>query len=417
MAKDSLKAMYRTVNKDEFPPKMSIEFTQDDGTTKRFDYRRVTWTIDGQAQGLRYGENPDQPAALYSITSSPSELAGLQLVDASSGFSAGVELLQSGKHPSKTNLTDVDAALSIIQYFENETAAVIVKHNNPSGVAIGATVHEAYTKAFLADAVAAFGGAMVVNQKITGQDAATMVEKYFEVIAAPEFSTEALEVFATKKNLRVIKLVHMDELYGSLDRSFLEFKSLIDGSLVVQKSFTSGIRRGSDLREARTEYKGVEYVSSAPITDQIIADMVFGWKVESAVTSNSVIFVKNGVTIGIGTGEQDRVGVAEIARDKAYKRYGEKLALEQFGGYYSSLNSEQKAEIDRQVAQDRGGLAGSVMVSDGFFPFRDGVDVGLAQNIAGVVQPGGSLRDYEVIEACNQGSVPMRFTGQRSFKH
>jgi len=146
--------------------------------------------------------------------------------------------------------------------------------------------------------------------------------------------------------------------------------------------------------------------------------MLFGWLVEAGVTSNSVLYVKDGVTVGIGTGEQDRVGVAQIARDKAYTKLADRLCWDGHGVPYNTLEDEvAKAAIDAEVAERKGGLPGCCMVSDAFFPFRDGIEVGLREGVKAVIQPGGSMRDFEVIEACNEFDAAMVFTGQRSFKH
>mgnify|MGYP000316860252 CR=1 FL=1 len=147
------------------------------------------------------------------------------------------------------------------------------------------------------------------------------------------------------------------------------------------------------------------------------SDMLFGWLVEAGVTSNSVLYAKDGVTVGIGAGEQDRVGVAVIAKEKAYRNMAEKLAYIRHKNAYRFLDTDQKAEIDAEVNAANGGLKGAVMVSDAFFPFRDGVDVGLSEGVTAIIQPGGSLRDFEVIEAVNEYGATMVFTGQRSFKH
>jgi phosphoribosylaminoimidazolecarboxamide formyltransferase/IMP cyclohydrolase len=146
--------------------------------------------------------------------------------------------------------------------------------------------------------------------------------------------------------------------------------------------------------------------------------MLFGWLVESGITSNSVIYVKDEATVGIGTGEQDRVGVAEIAKEKAYRKLADRYCFEDLGIPYNNLTDEEKKkEFDQRVAEEKGGLIGAAMVSDAFFPFRDGVDVGIREGISAVVQPGGSLNDYQSIDACNEANVTMVYTGQRSFKH
>ena len=175
-------------------------------------------------------------------------------------------------------------------------------------------------------------------------------------------------------------------------------------------------------------YKGRQYKISRLPTDREYEDMIFGWAVEQGVSSNSVIYVKNGVTIGIGTGEQDRVGVAEIAIFKAYTKYADALCFTRYGLSYKELERQiengkrdiqDKKEIDEETRKNKAGLKGAVMVSDGFFPFRDDVDVAIKEGISAIVQPGGSERDFESIEACNEATPPvaMMFTGQRAFKH
>ena len=177
-------------------------------------------------------------------------------------------------------------------------------------------------------------------------------------------------------------------------------------------------RTRDDLVPAQSIYKGEEYRINRLPTDNEYDDLLFGWMVEAGVTSNSVIYVRDGATVGIGTGEQDRVGVAEIARDKAYRKLADRICWERHAIPYNTLGDEtEKADIDNIVAEKKGGLIGSAMISDAFFPFRDGVEVGIREGVTSVIQPGGSLRDFESIEACNEADVAMVFTGQRSFKH
>jgi phosphoribosylaminoimidazolecarboxamide formyltransferase/IMP cyclohydrolase len=198
----------------------------------------------------------------------------------------------------------------------------------------------------------------------------------------------------------------------------VDLKSLIDGGVVAQWSFTPQARKVTDFLPAITTSKGVEYAVKRPPTAAELDDLLFGWLVEAGVTSNSVLYVKNGCTVGIGTGEQDRVGVAEIARDKAYRKLADRLAWERFQTPFNALTDRKvQADLEAEVKSLRGGIPGSVMVSDAFFPFRDGVDVGLREGVTAVVQPGGSLRDWEVIEAVNEAGAAMVFTGQRSFRH
>ncbi len=193
-------------------------------------------------------------------------------------------------------------------------------------------------------------------------------------------------------------------------------KSLIDGGIIAQWSFVPTARQ--DLALGPCEYKGKTYAIRRSPTENEYADMIFGWLVESGVTSNSVIYVKDLVTVGIGTGEQDRVGVAEIARDKAYRKLADRLCFETHGIPYNDLKDlEKKAAVDARTNELKGGLIGAAMISDAFFPFRDGVDVGIREGITSVIQPGGSINDYQSIEACNEANVTMVFTGQRSFRH
>jgi len=198
--------------------------------------------------------------------------------------------------------------------------------------------------------------------------------------------------------------------------------------MVLQTSSFNPIKGPDDLLPARCEHKGEMVEPIRQPTPAELEDVVFGWAVEQGVTSNSVIYVKDGCTVGIGTGEQDRVGVARIAASKAYTKYANKLCWLSHGLKYDELalavaeGREDPAKIkaiDEQTQRDKGGLPGSVMISDAFFPFRDGVDVGLAEGVSCIAHPGGSLRDWESIEACNQADPPvaMVFTGQRAFKH
>jgi phosphoribosylaminoimidazolecarboxamide formyltransferase/IMP cyclohydrolase len=209
---------------------------------------------------------------------------------------------------------------------------------------------------------------------------------------------------------------------------FVDFKSLIDGGIIVQQSAVNAVRTATDLKSATAEWQGKTYRCDRQPTEREIDDMLFGWAIEHGVTSNSVLYVKDGCTVGIGTGEQDRVGVAEIAVHKAYIKYADMICFDRHRLSYADLElavargerpDEEKAAIDEQVRADRAGLPGSVMISDAFFPFRDGADVGIRQGISAILQAGGSLRDFETIEACNQAEpkVAMMFTGQRSFKH
>jgi len=416
MAED-LKKMYKTIMGDHFSPNMEISFVNGDERQTLF-YEKVSWTIDGDQKGLRYGENPGQEAALFRLTNGNLVLGETRCIQAGQYLASDVELLQSGKHPGKTNLTDADNSLNILRYFVDKPTAVIVKHNNPCGVARADSLEDAYLKANMADRVAAFGGCIALNRAVDKATAEAVCRQYSEVVVAPDFEEGVMDVFATKKNLRVIRIDNINRLQDFVGQRCVEFKSLIDGGIVAQWSFVPKSLTKADLALAECDYKGETYRISREPTQAEYDDMLFGWLVESGITSNSVIYVKDEVTVGIGTGEQDRVGVAEIARDKAYRKLADRYCFETHGIPYNDLDdADKKADIDNRVAEEKGGLPGAAMVSDAFFPFRDGVDVGIREGISAVIQPGGSANDYQSIEACNAADVTMVYTGQRSFKH
>lgn len=424
--------MYRTVMDDNFPPEMTISFGD-----QRLTYRKRSWKIADKKggelveKGLRYGENPGQEAALYELAEGNLALSGCRFIKPGQGLVSAItedDMIQSGKHPGKINMTDLDNALNIMKYLVNGPAVVIVKHNNPCGVAYGVTLSNAYEKADMADRIAAFGGCALFNRPMDLETAEMIAENYLEVVAAPDFEDGSVEVLARRGNLRIIRISRMERLSQYAGMRFVDFKCLIDGGIIAQQSPINNIRSSDDFTVAGTVFEEKTYaIARKPTTDEY-ADMLFGWQVEQGVTSNSVIYVKDGVTVGIGTGEQDRVGVAEIGVFKAYTKYADSLCFMKYGLSYKDLelkvakgekDSSLIEEIDQETEAAKGGLIGSCMVSDAFFPFRDGVDVGIRKGVAAIVQPGGSLRDFEVIEACNEASpqVTMVYTGQRAFKH
>jgi phosphoribosylaminoimidazolecarboxamide formyltransferase/IMP cyclohydrolase len=429
MAED-LKKMYRTVMEDHFPDSLRVSFGD-----QALVYRKRSWKFPDDKtgelieKGLRYGENPGQEAALYELVEGNLTLGACRFIDPRNGLVSAVgeeAMLQEGKHPGKINLTDLDNGLNIVKFLMDKPAAVILKHNNPSGAALGANLSEAYHRANRADRIAAFGGCLVVNRPVDKATAQLISENYLEVVAAPDYEEGALGVLKKRANLRIIRISRIDRLRDYIDMRFVDFKSLIDGGLIVQQSPLNKIRSARDFELAETAYQGKTYKISREPSEQEMADLLFGWFVEQGVTSNSVIYVKDECTVGIGTGEQDRVGVAEIAVYKAYQKYADVLCFDRHKISYKDLDlaiekgerpREQKEQIDTLTCEARAGLIGAAMVSDAFFPFRDGVDVGIRQGIKAVVQPGGSMRDWEVIEACNEAGVTMVLTGQRAFKH
>ena len=427
-----IKKMYRTIMADHFPAEMVIKFGD-----QTLVYRKRTWKIPDEKtgevieKGLRYGENPEQEAALYELINGNLMLGDCRFIQAGNGLVSSIteeEMIQAGKHPGKTNLTDLDNGLNIIKYLMDRPAAAILKHNNPCGVACGNSLSAAYERANMADRIAAFGGCLVVNKPMDREAAEMVGKNYLEVVAAPEFEEGVINILAKRKNLRIIRVDKINQLEKYRTTRFVDFKSLIDGGIIVQQSPVNRIRSKEDFLPAKATYQGKEYVIERQPNDREYSDMLFGWNVEQGVTSNSVLYVKDGVTVGIGTGEQDRVGVAEIAIFKAYTKHADALCFRKYGVPYKTFeldvkngkrNKDDLAGIDEATQREKGGLIGSVMISDAFFPFRDGVDVGIKEGIAAIVHPGGSERDFESIIACNEADpkVTMVFTGQRAFKH
>lgn len=431
-----LKKMYKTIMDDDFPNEMRISFGD-----QTLMYEKCTWKIpdketgDIVEKGLRYGENPDQQAAMYKLMSGSLKFADCEYIKPKNGLVSSItelDMLQVGKHPGKINLTDLDNALNILMNLAEKPVAAIMKHNNPSGIAYGSDIADAYYKADMADKIAAFGGCLCLNRPVTKEVAELISKNYLEVVAAPEYEEGTIEILSKRKNLRIIKLKKIGELAKYRNLKHIEFKSLMDGGIIIQQSQINKIRSKDDFIVAKTMYKGKAYLIDRKPTEREYEDMIFGWGVEMGVSSNSVIFVKNGVTVGIGTGEQDRVGVAEIAVSKAYAKYRDALCFKNFDISFADVKLRIKSgtsktkialqnleDIYKEAEINCGGLKGSVMISDAFFPFRDGVDVGIEQGVSAIVQSGGSERDFESINACNEAypKVTMVFTGQRVFKH
>jgi len=315
-------------------------------------------------QELRYGENPHQRAALY-IPAGP----------ATQGI-AQAEQLQ-GKELSYNNINDADAALELVSEFrDGPPAAVIVKHANPCGVATGATLGAAYRAAFDCDRVSAFGGIVALNRPLDGETARAIADIFTEVVVAPGADADARAVFAAKKNLRLL-------LTGDLPdpgRPGLTMKS-IAGGFLLQSRDTGAVGRG-DLK----------VVSRRQATEQELADCLFAWTVAKHVKSNAIVYAKDGATVGIGAGQMNRRDSARIAAAKAVE------AAETMGW-----------------AEPR--TVGSAVASDAFFPFADGLLAAVEAGATAVIQPGGSMRDAEVIAAANEAGLAMVFTGMRHFRH
>ena len=306
-------------------------------------------------QRMRYGENPHQDAAFYRDQR------------AAPGSLAAAEQLQ-GKALSFNNIADSDAALECVRQF-TAPACVIVKHANPCGVAVADNILDAYDKAFKTDPTSAFGGIIAFNRSLDAATARAIIDRQFvEVIVAPMVEPDAAEVLTEKKNVRVLRTGDAGPPAAGFD-----FKK-VSGGLLVQNT---------DL--GRITAEDLKVVTEKAPTPQQVEDMLFAWTVVKYVKSNAIIFCKDNMTIGIGAGQMSRVYSTKIAAIKA--------------------------------ADEGLDVQGSVMASDAFFPFRDGIDAAAETGIAAIIQPGGSMRDDEVIQAANEHGLAMVFTGMRHFRH
>ena len=312
-------------------------------------------------QGLRYGENPHQHAKFYAATEAvPFSLASAKQLN--------------GKELSYNNIQDANAALNIVREFGDVPFCVGLKHMNPCGAAIGKDVVDAWTKAYEADKVSIFGGIVATNCEVTREAAELMKPIFLEIIMAPKFSEGALEVLCTKKNLRLL------EVDMSADTaSHMQYVS-VNGGLLAQELDTTTKTITADM-----------CVTKVHPTGEQLTDLQFAWRIVKHVKSNAIVVVKDGKTLGVGAGQMNRVGSAGIA----LKQAEEALAAE-----------------GKDIRKE-----GLVMGSDGFFPFGDSVESAAQYGIAAIVQPGGSVRDEESIEAANRHGITMLFTGMRHFKH
>lgn len=306
-------------------------------------------------QTMRYGENPHQNAAFYVER------------NATEASVSTAEQIQ-GKELSFNNIADTDAALELVKTFE-QTACVIVKHANPCGVAVADSLLEAYDLAYKTDPTSAFGGIIAFNRELDGKTAQAIIDRQFvEVIIAPSVSKEAAEIVSAKQNVRLLACGDLSEQQPAYD-----FKRVTGGLLVQDRDL--GMVTEADLK----------VVSKIAPTPEQMKDLIFAWKVAKYVKSNAIVYAKNGMTIGVGAGQMSRVYSAKIAGIKA---------------------EDEGLEVE-----------GSVMASDAFFPFRDGIDAAAKAGIKAVIHPGGSMRDEEVIAAADEHGIAMVFTGMRHFKH
>ncbi len=306
-----------------------------------------------EVQSLRYGENPHQQAMFYRA-------------EQEVPYSVAYAKQLGGKELSYNNIQDANAALQIVREFD-EPFAVGLKHMNPCGAAVGTDIKDAWTKAYEADKVSIYGGIVAVNRPLDGETAKLMKPIFLEIVMAPDFTPEALEVFATKKNLRLLK-VNMEKS----DKKQKQYVGVTGGLLVQDADL--------ECKEITAEMCVTERKPSA----EELADMNFGWRVVKHVKSNAIVVVKNGATVGVGAGQMNRVGSAEIALEEA---------------------------------KAAGHTEGLVLASDGFLPFDDTVEFASKYGVTAIVQPGGSIRDEDSIKKANEKGITMLFTGMRHFKH
>ena len=351
-------------------------------TTARYDAAISSWFAQREdddfpqqralayekAAELRYGENPHQRAAYYAEVGAPTHLL------------AGVKQLH-GKELSFNNLLDLSAARELVEDFE-EPACAIVKHNNPCGCALGKIAQDAYERAFASDPVSAYGGVIALNRPVDEACAQALSKQFIEVLLAPGFEPEALEVLTQKKNVRLLELSDWPEPAGGL-----EAKPVIGGLLV------------QDRDEVAETADQMSVMTAKQPTDAEWQDMRFAWQVCRHVRSNAIVIVRDGATIGIGAGQMSRVDAVRIAIEKA--QAGEDDAGEPGGSEVGGANR----------------LAGASLASDAFFPFADGPQLAIDAGVIAIIQPGGSVRDEEVVAAADAAGVAMVATGIRHFRH
>jgi len=338
----------------------SINFEEGNNTPSRQLFPAQSNSQFIKLQDLRYGENPHQSAAFY------------RDLHPAAGSLVTAQQLQ-GKELSFNNIADADAAWECVKSFDasKDAACVIVKHANPCGVAVGADPLEAYSKAFQTDPTSAFGGIIALNRTLDERAALQISKQFVEVLMAPDYTPEALEVFKSKVNVRILKISLPTD--GSQGRNAMDIKRVSSGLLM----------QTADNHELTLA--DLKVVSKVQPTAEQLQDLLFAWNVAKFVKSNAIVFCKNGMTMGVGAGQMSRLDSARIASIKA-----------------------QHANLS---------LSGTAVASDAFFPFRDGLDVVVDAGATCIIQPGGSMRDQEVIDAADERGVAMVFSGVRHFRH
>ena len=360
MSRQEIRRIYRTARDEDLPETVKLTIGN-----KEFEYTKVQWKIEGKMRGLRYGTNPHQRAALYRPETSK---AGL----------GHVNWLKWGKDgPSATNIEDGSHGLRITSYFK-QPAVAVMKHLNPSGVAVtreDESLRQVYARARDADSRAAFGSVVISNSTIDKAVAEEIMKSFVEVVYAPAYASNALAVFESKKDIRVGEVPSQEQDDHS---TVSDIVVLDDGSIILEDQYRTSIVSLDKMKQlpvaTKTRPSDMEYL-----------DLLHAWWVACEVRSNAVVFWKNGTSLAIGTGQQDRIGAIENSIDKAHK-----------------LGNT---------------LERSVLASDGFLPKIDNVDALAREKVSAIIQPGGSVEDLEIIAACDKHGISMIFVGERSFRH
>ncbi len=358
MSGQEIRKIYRTARAEEFPAELTLKLG-----ARTLVYSKVQWIIEGQARGLRYGSNPHQRAALYKPHGTRTGIGN-------------VSWTKWGKDgPSATNLEDGSHGSRIVSYF-NEPAVAVMKHLNPSGVAVARnaeSLRSVYVRARDADPRAAFGSVVVLNHKVDPDTAKEIISTFVEIVYAPDYEPSAIQIFQSKKDLRVGKITQLKDEQTSPDIIVLE-----DGSLVLEDPYVTGIRSPDLLKSLAVP------TERHPSSDEYM-DLLHAWWVACEVRSNAVVFWKDGQSLAIGTGQQDRIGAIESCIEK--------------------------------VRRNGHSLKGSVMASDGFLPKMDNVEAVAREGVSAIIQPGGSIEDKELVQACDKNRLAMIFTAERAFRH
>ncbi len=360
MSGQEIRRIYRTAREEDLPTSLKLILGD-----KMFEYSKVQWKVEGRVRGLRYGTNPHQKGALYRPKSSK-------------GGIGNVDWVKWGKDgPSATNIQDGSHGIRITGYFK-EPAVAVMKHLNPSGVAVSRghdSLSEVYARARDSDDRAAFGSVVVFNSSVDRKTAEEIMKTFVEVVYAPGYGSEALAVLKSKRDIRVGEVSPQSRE----DVTMLpDVVVLDDGSLIIEDQYRTSILSLDDMKRLPVPTK------KKP-SDQEYVDLLHAWWVACEVRSNAMVFWKDGTSLSIGTGQQDRIGAIENSIDKAHK-------------------------IGRS-------LEGSVLASDGFLPKLDNVEALAKEKVSTIVQPGGSVEDQAIVKACDEYGIRMVLTGERSFRH